>query len=61
MNYLMQNNDADFNIRIGTLLLRQNLKKSGGNIKKAAQSYNTVFDLYGDSVAKIYNKICKAV
>ena len=60
MDYLKQNKDADFNIRIGTILLRKHLKKTNGDIEKAAQLYNTVFSNYGKVVKKIYNKICKS-
>ena len=40
MKYLQNNNDAEFNIRLGTIILRQQLENSDGNIKTAAQNYN---------------------
>ena len=58
-NYLKTNKDTDFNIRIGTLLIRRHLKTTKGNIEKTGQLYNTVYDSYGKSIKNIYDKICK--
>ena len=40
MKYLRANNDPDFNIRLGTIILRNHLNASDGNIQLAAQNYN---------------------
>ena len=53
--YLMENNDIDFNIRLGTLILRKYLNKYNGNIELTAQNYN------GNSKNKIKYKYGKAV
>lgn len=60
MSYLKENNDADFNIRLGVLLLRYYLNKSNGNIQLAAQNYNgnsTVKYSYGKAVKNYYSKL----
>ena len=62
MAYLKQNNDGDFNIRLGTLLLRSRLNASNGDVQKAAQNYNGnskngIKYAYGKTVSKNYNKM----
>lgn len=39
-NYLKENKDPDFNIRMGTLVLRNYMNRSDGDIKRAARNYN---------------------
>ncbi len=39
-NYLYKNKDAEFNIRLGTIILRQLMDKHNGDIKTAALKYN---------------------
>ena len=36
----MANKDPEFNIRLGTLVLRYYLDKTGGNVSRAAKLYN---------------------
>lgn len=51
MDYLKENKDADFNIRLGTLIFRQKLNKSKGNIQIAAQNYNGNKQKYAYGIA----------
>lgn len=39
-NYLKENKDPEFNIRLGTLILRLYTDKANGNVKTAARNYN---------------------
>lgn len=39
-NHLLANKDPEFNIRLGTLVLRYYLDKTGGNVSRAAKLYN---------------------
>ena len=62
MNYLKNNKDIDFNIRLGTLILRYYLNKSNGDIQLAAQNYNGngkrgIKYAYGRAVKNYYNKL----
>lgn len=62
MRYLKENKDPDFNIRLGTLILRNYLYKSNGNIKLAAQNYNGnpkngIKIAYGRAVKSYYNQM----
>lgn len=40
MNYLKENKDPEFNIRLGTLVLVNKMKKANGNVATAAKNYN---------------------
>lgn len=40
MNYLIKNKDPEFNIKLGTIKLRQTLNKFNDDFKKAAEKYN---------------------
>ena len=60
MAYLKTNKDSDFNIRLGTLVLRYYLNKYDGNIQLAAQNYNGnsrhgIKYAYGKAVNNFYN------
>ena len=62
IQYLKENKDGDFNIRLGTLILRYYLNKSNGNIKLAAQKYNGnakngIKYAYGKDINKYYNQM----
>ena len=62
MKYLKNNKDADFNIRLGTLVLRYYLNKSEGNIQVTAQKYNGnskdgIKFAYGKAVKNFYNQL----
>lgn len=60
MNYLINNKDTDFNIRMGTLVLRYYLNKSDGNVQIAAQNYNGHLKhkiAYGKAVNNFYNQM----
>ena len=71
MNKLTLNNDPEFNIRLGTLVLRYKLNNSNGDIYKAARNYNgnvsigengkPVRENYGKLVADWYGKTEKTV
>lgn len=63
MNYLVKNTDADFNIRLGALVLRRYLDKCDGDIKLTAQNYNgnsknNIKYKYGAAVKNFYDKLC---
>ena len=56
-NYLAENNDKEFNIRLGTLVLRNQLNKNDGDAKMAAYHYNGNASLqknYAAAVDKFY-------
>ena len=57
-NYLKQNKDPDFNIRLGTLIMRYYLDKADGNVELAAKRYNgsSIKEEYADRVNK-YNTL----
>lgn len=40
MAYLKENKDAEFNIHLGTLVLRYDMNKADGNVTEAAKYYN---------------------
>lgn len=40
MNYLIKNQDPEFNIRLGTLKLRKELNSANGDFRQAAYKYN---------------------
>ena len=58
--YIKDNEDPEFNIRFGTLLLRYHLRKSNGNIEIAARNYNGSDHkiAYGKAVDNFYNTLC---
>ena len=61
---LKLNDDPDFNIRLGTLVLRKNLNSSQGDIYKAAYNYNgspKYRQNYGTNVKKFYTEVNKTV
>ena len=62
LSYLKANNDADFNIRLGTLILRNKLKAAKGNVQIAAQNYNGnskngIKYAYGKAVKNYYKQM----
>ena len=64
MDYLVKNEDVDFNIRLGTLILRYKLKQAKGDVQLAAQNYNgnnknNIKYNYGIAVNDFYNKLVK--
>lgn len=61
VNYLIKNKDPEFNIRLGTLILRYYLKTAKGNVALAAENYNGKDNTktnYRKAVYKYYNQIC---
>ncbi len=62
-NYLTENKDPEFNIRLGTLVLRRYLNKSKGDIKTAATNYNGSSDklAYGEAVTQYHREIKDSV
>ena len=61
-NYLIANEDHDFNIRFGTLVLRRYMDTTNGDLKKAAYKYNnnaTHRENYQKHVGEIYNVLNK--
>lgn len=62
-DYLTLNEDPEFNIRLGTLVLRRYLNKSKGNVKLAAINYNGSSDKlnYGKAVNKFHQEIKASV
>ena len=63
MDYLVKNTDADFNIRLGALVLRRYLDKCDGDVKLTAQNYNgnsknNIKYKYGVAVKNFYDKLC---
>ena len=63
-NKLKTNDDPDFNIRLGTLILRKNLNNSQGDIYRAAYNYNgspQYRQKYGTNVKKFYAKVNETV
>lgn len=61
MAYLKENKDEIFNIRLGTLILRYQLKAAKGNIQTAAKNYNgsKFKEGYGKRVNEYANKLAK--
>ena len=62
MNYLTQNEDPEFNIKLGTLLLRTHLKRANGNFRNAAYNYNGNPKLqrqYAQDTSKFYTILSK--
>ncbi|MBE7703529.1 MAG: hypothetical protein E7Z89_05700 [Cyanobacteria bacterium SIG28] len=65
LNYLIKNKDADFNIRLGALILRDyqnDITNDNGNIKETAFDYNgnpVLQDKYSREVRDYYNTIRK--
>ncbi len=56
--YLKDNKDPDFNIRLGTIIMRYYLDKADGNVELAAKRYNgsSIKEEYAERVNK-YNTI----
>ena len=63
VGYLIENKDAEFNIKLGTIVLRRKLQVADGDIKLAAQKYNASSGqvAYGKAVEKFYEAIKKHV
>ena len=58
MAYLKENKDAEFNIHLGTLVLRYYMNKADGDVTKAAKNYNgsPLKEYYSKYVTEYYTK-----
>lgn len=61
VNYLIENKDAEFNIRLGTLILRQYVDNAKGDFWKAAKNYNGNKELQNEYANKVVNKYYKSL
>lgn len=63
MKYLKDNTDAEFNIRLGTLVLRYYLNQADGDINIAAKNYNgsSIKFSYAKGVTKNYEQFSDTV
>lgn len=60
MNYLIENKDPEFNIRLGTQVLAYYMNKSEGDVRLAARNYNgniQLRDKYADHVERYYDTL----
>lgn len=62
-NYLKKNEDPDFNIRLGTLVLRYYTDKAKGDVKSAARYYNgsPLKETYAKNVSKFNDLLAQTV
>ena len=52
--------DYDFNIKLGTIILRYNLDRANGNVNVAARNYNgsALKYKYSENITRFYNTLC---